>query len=232
MTEQPTTEADLGDEDVPSNGTAAWATFMNLQEMEEASRSLTPLPWAVHPDPDRAGLFYVSGPPETEIIAEGLTEENARNLVFFVNAIPEALEQFEDLAKLWDALADGIPTGTDEVSPYLDTIGKYQMEIAQLAANPAPIPEVTKASELSFMHVGHTLVLDGLEMTEVNYSPITSISTVGDFVKVTLGESSTTTLLLPQDAPVKVAVMGPILNYMPEAFSDPNEDPKSSPAEG
>lgn len=194
------------DEGVPSTGIANWASFKHLSEIEEALTALTPLPWSAHPDPDREGQYYLGGPPETEVVAEGLTRENAETLVYFINALPEALEHFEDLARLWDVLNDGTLESGDELGTYVEIIGKYQMRIAQLEDNPAPVPEASTAQDLTFMHVGSFLNVPSAG--DVGYGPITSVIDSGDYIRVALANS--TTLLLPPDVPVEVEVVGEV----------------------
>lgn len=191
-------------EDAPTTGIASWAAMSHLTKIEELVRMLTPTSWAVHPDPDAPGSFYISGPPETAVVAEKMTEQDARAVVALINELPEALEYFEDLARLWDVLNDGVlGSDSDELSTYLEIIRKYQMHIAQLEDNPAPIPPVEVAGDISFMHVGHYLKHEDL------YEPIVSVSQDKDELTVLqVGSSNNILLYLPKTFSVEVDVVG------------------------
>ena len=139
---------------IPPKGIAEWAAFKHFERMEEILKRLTRLSWSIRQDSQNPGTYYIAGPPETEVVAEGLTQENAQAIADLVNELPEALEYFESLAKLWDILSDGDLDEHSELSNYIGVIESYQLRIAQLEANPSPIPEVATAADLSYMHVG------------------------------------------------------------------------------
>ena len=183
---------------------AQWASFQQLTRLDESLKVLTSQPWAVHEDPATKGRFYISGPPETEIVAEGLTQNNALVLVNIINSLPEVVENYADLAKLWDALADGVVDSPQDSDIFIEVVRKYQMRIAQLEGNPSPIPEASTASDLSFMHVGHYLEVYGMS------EPIGSVfhDENGAFIRVTMGNSNIVVYLDPQTA-VKVHTVGP-----------------------
>ena len=139
---------------IPPKGIAEWAAFKHFEHMEEILTRLTKLSWSIRPDSQNPGTYYIAGPPETEVVAEGLSLENAQAIADLVNELPEALEYFESLAKLWDVLSDGDLDDYSELDNYLKVIEGYQLKIAQLEGNPEPTPAVTTAADLSFMHVG------------------------------------------------------------------------------
>lgn len=182
-----------------------WPTFQNFTRLNESLKDLTSQPWAVHEDPATKGRFYISGPPETEIVAEGLTQNNALVLVNIINSLPEVVGSYAELASLWDSLAGNGPNGfPSNPDIFVDTVRKYQMKIAQLEGNPSPIPEANTASDLSFMHVGHYLEVYGMS------EPIGSVfhDENGAFIRITMGNSNIVVYLDPQTA-VKVHIVGP-----------------------
>lgn len=190
--------------DVPGRGIAKWAAFKHFARINEVLGTLTPLGWSVHHDPQRPGTCYIAGAPETAVVAEGLTIEDANNIVFLVNEMPEAVEHFEELARLWDVLVEGAPENFQEITDYLDTIIDYQVKIAQLEENPSPVPPVAVAEDLNYMHIGHFLVTpDG----EGAHMPILSATQRGNKVVVRLGDGDkTVTYVLNKDEPVNIVI--------------------------
>lgn len=213
--------AEVLEDDAPQQGIASWAAMIHLRKIEEVIRDLTPTPWAVHPDPDKPGSFYISGPPDTRVVAEGLTQEDATSILYLINELPETIEYFEDLAKLWDVLNDGaIESKAGELNVYLDIIAKYQTHIAQLEANPAPIPEVSTAKDLSFMHVGHMITVGEAEMG----IPIVSVDQRNEsFAIVTAGYDNNIVFYLPKDQPVTVTIVGSLAQWLPEEEAEEAE---------
>ena len=210
----------------PDESIAQWAAFAHLEAVETAVQSMLPLPWSMHPDPGREGLYYISGPPETDVIMEGLTYDNARTLLYLVSNIPQAIEYFRDLAKLWDVLADSALTGSGDLKTYFDVVAKYQMEIAQLEGNPAPIPEVAKAGDLTYMHVGHFVQIPTMG-GDANYSPLVSVRHLeGGFVAIELGGMRNTLIYLPEDMALSVAVIdsSPWLDGKSQVQEAPTEE--------
>lgn len=191
-------------EELEQGSVAQWAAFQQLVALDESLKILTSQPWSVHEDPATMGRFYISGPPETEIVAEGLTLNNAVVLVSIVNSLPEVVENYADLAKLWDALSDGVVDSPRDSDIFIEVVRKYQIRIAQLEGNPSPIPEATTASDLSFLHIGHYLDVYGMSepIGHVFHDPSR------EFVRVTMGNSNILVYLDPQ-TPVKVNVVGP-----------------------
>ena len=204
----------------PERNVAEWAAYQHFQDIYEAFKNLTPLGWAMHPEPDGGGRFYIGGPPDTEVIAEGLTQENAEAIVNVVNNLPEALEYFEDLAKMWDLAMDlnddGEEKDKDEFFHTItDVVNRYQIRIAQAEANPAPVPAVATAEDLSYMHVGHLLTVEGV----VSAAPIVGVQAAGDtLVRVTLAQGyRETTLIIPKTIPASVSLLGKIAEIAPQS---------------
>lgn len=227
MTDELMQLPDAFEEDIPDRGIASWAAFIHFEKINEVLKGLTPLPWSVHPDPEREGTYYISGAPDTAVVAEGLTQKDAFNILYLINELPEAVEHFEELAKLWDVLVDGAPGRVEEVTDYLDTIASYQMKIAQLEANAAPIPEVQVAGDLSFMHIGHYLQAPGF--SDIDEVPIVSVKHIGDFVKVTMHMDNSQVAILPKDLEVGVKVVGRLEQSQPAQVSGGSSDEITNP---
>lgn len=207
--------------DEPTSKVAEWTAVTHLSRIEGYLGMLTTGPWAVHPDPESPGTYYLSGPPETRVVAEGLTLEDANAILGVINELPETLEYFTDLARLWDVFNDGIlDSQSDELRTYLEVISKYQMHIAQLEGNPAPIPEVSSAADLSFMHVGHLLTVEG---TEYDALPIVAVSRAGELVSIRAGAVNEVHLILSPDHPVQVTVFGQMAKLLPSS-TDADEE--------
>ena len=223
MTEELAQMLEAFNEDIPERGIASWAAFIHFEKMNEVLRTLSPLPWSVRPDPERPGTFYIAGAPDSSIVAEGLTQEDAMNILYLINEMPEAVEHFEELARLWDVLVEGAPNRFDEVTAYLNTIQEYQIKIAQLEAEAAPIPEVSSAGDLSFMHIGHFIVGSGIP--ELDEQPIVAVSSDGDFVRVNYGRENSNLAVLPKSLPLQVEIVGSISQFKPleETGGSPNE---------
>lgn len=195
----------------PESGITQWAAFKHFAAINDVLATLTPLEWSVHLDPERPGTYYIAGAPETAVVAEGLTLDDANSIVFLVNELPGAIEHFEELSRMWDVLLDGSPSDFTEISDYLDTINEYQVKIAQLEGTPAVIPETSVAGDLTFMHVGHFLSVLSMESPDSNdhvvaSDPILYVANVQGKVKVTLGGGANTTYILNPDEPVKVTI--------------------------
>lgn len=196
------------DVEVEEEGLASWASFIHLQKIEAAIRALTPMPWRVMPDPEDEEKFYIAGPPETRVVMEGMNQEDAENIVYLINNLPEAIEHFEDLAQLWDALTSGEPDTWEKFDDYLEVIRRYQMHIAQLEGTAAVIPSVSTAADLTFMHIGSWLRVRTSGPENSLYQPIQMVSEVEDFIEVTLGGNGPTTVVmyLPKDMAVHVEI--------------------------
>ena len=200
------------DQAMPQRNIAEWAAFQHFQDINKILQKLTPLNWTAHPDPESEGLYYIGGPPDTNVVAEGLKQEDAESIVTLINELPEAIEYFEDLAKLWDVAVDlgddGEEIDYEVIFPTItEVVNKYQLRIAQLEANPAPVPEVAVASDLTYMHVGHLLQVPALDRGSL---PIVGVKQSGDFVEVSCAMGKDTIILLHKDTPVEVQILGPL----------------------
>lgn len=206
--EEPVEEVEEVEEETDESNLATWASITFLKNVEEAIRNLTPMPWRVLPDPVEEDMFYVAGPPETKVIAERMSEEDARNLVYLVNNLPEAIEHFEDLAQLWDALYSGEPDNRTRVDDYLEVINRYQIHIAQLMGTASVVPEVSKASDLTFMHIGSWISIPTMgDGQTTSYLPISMVADRGDFMEVTLHlDMKEYIVYLPKDMEVLVSI--------------------------
>ena len=200
------------EEVAPPRNVTEWAAYQHFQEINTLLRDLTPMNWTAHADPEREGTYYIGGPPDTEIIAENLTKENAESIVKIINDLPEAVEYFEDLSKLWDAAMDmgttAEPANTSDIfSTIMEVVNRYQLRIAQAEANPAPVPAATIAGELNYMHIGHLLTF---ESAGVESLPLTGIFPAGDeYVRVVLARPDADQhIILPLEAPVEVTLVG------------------------
>lgn len=207
MTDYPTQPLGLDEpqDDIPDRGITQWSAFKHFADINRLLATLTPLAWGVHLDPERPGTFYIAGAPETAVVAEGMTLENAQSIVSLINELPEAIEHFEELSRLWDVLLDGAPTDFKEVTDYLDTIHNYQMRIAQLEGDPAIIPPVSVAGDLTFMHIGQ-FFSQGEDDDDAPYEPILGVVAKGGKVKVIIGTEPKTIYILNKDEPVKVNI--------------------------
>lgn len=208
MTEELTAPAPEYAEEVEGSRTSDWEITRILNDIGLRLEATTSHPWRVQEDPDPSRGYYISGPPETRIIAEGMTESDAKSVVSIMNMLPDALEHMQDVITLWEALEDGSINTYEEASAYLEVIDRYQKRIAQLSGDPAPIPEVSTAGDLNFMHVGLQLRSADLFTDDLNRDgvSITSVSSLPNgYVKVsayTLGSKQY--YFLPADAKVEV----------------------------
>lgn len=234
-------------EPAPETEVARWAATKHLDEVEAALSAITPLPWTMHRDPARTETFYISGPPDTEVVMEGLTYDNARNILFLMRSLPETGEFFRDLASLWDVLADAELRGGTEESTYFDIVSGYQLKIAQLEGSPAPVPAVEKAGDLSFMHIGHLLVLDTVNSGPADpsgaspdgdnkvYTKILAVKPsqlITDGVRVVTSYEGS--IHLPADTPVTVLINQPRdweIEESPETAPPPEAEEVTPPTE-
>jgi hypothetical protein len=141
-----------------------WGDIQELRELKEVLPKLTPLPWSMHMDPTKVGeqTYYISGPPDTSVVMDNLTYDNASMILRIVNSVSAAVEAFDRLAQTVELLeTEPDPTSIHKL------IQQYQLKIAQLSGEPTPIPEVSKAQDLSFMHIGQTLTLPGGETFQI-----------------------------------------------------------------
>lgn len=198
----PPTITEEGEEQLSST-ISQWADLAHLQEVEDSYQGLNPSSWSMHRDPTKEDVYYISG--ADSVVMEGLSYENASHLMSLVQSIPTAIESFQDLSKMWNIVGDEALESPDGMNEFFKLIHKYQLRIAQLEGNSSPVPEVTKASDLTFMHVGHKLRIpgsDGMTMPihQVYQDP-------SGFTRVNLG-SGNTVAYLPPDMEVSVQVQG------------------------
>ena len=197
-----------------------WYAFKLFQQITLACRALTSTPWMARPNLDPSQGWYLSGPPETRIVAEGLTQDDAQSLAFLINKLPEAAEAFEDLAKLWTLFEDGT-IKYEEISSYLDIVGRYQTRLAIATGDPKVIPEVETAGELSFLHIGTQVSLpDGYYDDDIT-PPIINVKDLGEVVSLTVGYDVENRIILPKDTKVTVHNYGPVTRYLPSTESSP-----------
>lgn len=162
-------------------------------------------PLAVRPDLVNDGKFYLTGPPDTEILAEGLTYNLAHALLDLLNVdIFNALERIEELEQAFSIQEER--HRSDE--GYLNrTIDQLQLEVAQLEANPAPIPVPKTAGELTHLHVGSTII-------EPIYSRIVALREEGVFVVVSRGVDGP--VVLHKDTPIAIEFKKPYKTPQPD----------------
>ena len=197
-----------------------WYAFKLFQQITIACRALTSAPWMARPNLDPSQGWYLSGPPETRIVAEGLTQDDAQSLAFLINKLPEAAEAFEDLAKLWTLFEDG-SIKYEEISSYLEIVGRYQTRLAIATGDPNVIPEVATAGELSFLHIGTQVSLPEGYYDDDITPPIINVKDLGEVVSLTVGYDVENRIILPKDTKVTVYNYGPVTRYLPSTESSP-----------
>ena len=197
-----------------------WYAFKLFQQITLACRALTSTPWMARPNLDPSQGWYLSGPPETRIVAEGLTQDDAQSLAFLINKLPEAAEAFEDLAKLWTLFEDG-SIKYEEISSYLEIVGRYQTRLAVATGDPKVIPEVETAGELSFLHIGTQISLPEGYYDDDITPPIINVKDLGEVVSLTVGYDVENRIILPKDTKVTVHNYGSVTRYLPSTESSP-----------
>ena len=197
-----------------------WYAFKLFQQITLACRALTSTPWMARPNLDPSQGWYLSGPPETRIVAEGLTKDDAQSLAFLINKLPEAAEAFEDLAKLWTLFEDGA-IKYEEISSYLEIVGRYQTRLAVATGDPKVIPEVETAGELSFLHIGTQVSLPEGYYDDDITPPIINVKDLGEVVSLTVGYDVENRIILPKDTKVTVHNYGSVTRYLPSTESSP-----------
>ena len=183
-----------------------WAIFKDVEVLRRVHRELPQGYLSVRQDIDPTRGFYIAGPPETYIIAEGLREDDAYAIVSILNTYLQLLDNFEQLREIL-TLQLGVPLGQGiaDVDDYLDIIDQYQLRIAQAEGTPAAIPPVTTAADLTFMHIGLYLSLSDEWGGGSTPWQITAIATVGESVRVhySVGDSSGV-YVMHKDTPVSI----------------------------
>lgn len=177
-----------------------WGDIQELRELKEVLPKLTPLPWSMHMDPTKEGeqTYYISGPPDTSVVMDNLTYDDASTILKIVNSVSTAVEAFDRLAQTVELLeTEPDPTSIHKL------IREYQLKIAQMSGEPTPIPEVSKAQDLSFMHIGQTLTLPGGDTF-----PIYHVEQKPGFTVVHLGDERTIAYFLP-DSEIGVNIETP-----------------------
>lgn len=204
---------DMTEDNIPTSPELAhdailngWRIFQLAHAYRDFLDTLTPLPWSAREDLQGTGSYYIAGPPESRVVAEGMRGEDAIAIVNMVNAAPALLEGFNDIAEVL-ALQLGVksPVGEEvDHDDYLDIIDKYQLRLAQAEGSPESIPEVKVAGDLSFLHVG--MAID--ELPDFRLSGDLQIYTVTQVEKATIIRTGTSTIVLPSDTPISVRPLG------------------------
>lgn len=193
---------------VPESGTPSieWPALQTFSEIREELQRMTPRPWGYHQDPARPGTYYISGAPNTNVVAEGLSFEDASGLTRAISMLGKLEAEYKMMSALWDSLAVDDVAGAFNPSEFMKAINSFQLEIAQLQGNPAPLPPVATAGDLTFMHIGQNLIIPGFEPL-----PILLVEVVGDgFVKVTTGYGASSNLILSPETKVELEVLPPL----------------------
>lgn len=158
---------------------STWPSDDSIKSIRETLSELPPPPWRFAPDPASPGTYYVSGPADTRIIAEGLSEQDAYNLSHLASLLPQATEQWEEVKNMWDQLEAGDSEGFERRA--LKVINDLQLKLAQYEGTTAIVPEVHTVGDLNSLHVGHTLVVGDARF------PVSAVSTIGELVAVDSG---------------------------------------------
>lgn len=194
---------------------STWPPDDSIKSIREALSELPPPPWRFAPDPASPGTYYVSGPADTRIIAEGLSEQDAYNLSHLASLLPQATEHWEEVKNMWYQLEAGDSEGFETRA--LKVINDLQLKLAQYEGTMAIVPEVHTVGDLNSLHVGHTLVVGDSRFS------VSAVSTVGELIAVDSGNG--VLLYLSPDTP---AVIEPSYPYSMVQ----REDEEPVPAEG
>lgn len=185
-----------------SSEISKWADLAHLQSVEDEYSRLNTSTWSMHNDPTKENSYYITS--DNGVVMEGLSYETASGVLSLIRNIPEAIESFKDLSKMWNLVGDEALNSPEDSDEFIKLIHKYQLRIAQLEGSSAPVPEVSKASDLSFMHIGHPMLLPGAEEPLPIYSVHQSPE---GFTRVSVGSDSTVAYL-PPDMNITVQVRG------------------------
>lgn len=196
-----------------SEETELWPTADSIDVLNDIMGELPPPPWKYAPDPANPGTFYVSGPADTRIVAEGMTEQDAANLVYLAGAVPQATSFWEDVRQLWHKMESGDAQGFETRA--LKIINDLQMRIAQYEGTTAVVPEVTTVGDLNALHVGHTV-----EIGEAKFN-VASVHQFGDLISIDAGNG--VLLYLNPDTPASIEVSPPFEFRSGEVANDPTE---------
>lgn len=134
-----------------------WPNNETTLKVQSLLDSLPPLPWRVHADPLTPERYYISGPPGTSIIMEGLQESDAFSIVSLFNNLPDVFNFWEDVAQLWE----GESSGNDPTYTTLKLFRRMQMELAKFQGTNAIVPLASTAADLNILHVGSYVSIAG-----------------------------------------------------------------------
>ena len=154
----------------------------------------TPLPWTVRSDEDK---FYISGPPDTRVVADNMEERDAKLIVELVNSSRRWLRDSQFMYDYFAGNGEAIPEET--VSDALvEWVRELLIELAQAKGSPIVVPEASTAGDLTLLHRGCSVEVGGGRVFTVK-----DIREDGDFVVIEqmFNES---VVYLQNDIPVKV----------------------------
>ena len=179
--------------------------FERTQYIRRLLNDATPGPYAVRLSPGadpEDGAYYISGAPDSRVVADNLSLSDAILITHLINYVPELLTEIEQVQRIV------MSTGPEQA--LLNVVKQYQEKIGQLSGDPAPIPAAKTAADLSFLHVGCYLYVGGEPMGEDGMSEawayrILSVRQSGSAlpVEVEVYPKDRVLLLLP-DTPVTV----------------------------
>lgn len=187
---------------------ASWDASILVESLSQTMRSGTPLPWYVRENADPANGYYLSGPPETRIVADSLSQEDVIKISTVFNNLPDLLEYFRDLLNLWNSQS------SNDSNLLFRAISNFQIKLALAEGLDRLAPEVKTAEDITFRHIGGWLF-----SKDAVAGRIRSVSRSGDLVHINLdGEEGRNAFLSP-DLPVSVSFDG---DPFPEKTTPPN----------
>lgn len=188
---------------------ASWDASILVESLSQALMSGTPLPWYVREDADPAKGYYLSGPPETRIVADSLSQEDVIKISTVFNDLPDLLEHFRDLLNLWNS-----QSSDDSNRLFFQSISNFQIKLALAEGGDRLAPEVKTAEDITFRHIGGWLF-----SKDAVAGRIRSVSRSGDLVCIGLDSGEDITAFLSPDLPVSVVFDG---DPFPEKTTPPN----------
>lgn len=149
----------------------------------------TAQPWTVQQDVD--GTYYIAGAPDTKVVADNLSKADAEGIVAIMSNAWDYSQEIHNLAK--------IITDPDNPDPMLELVREYHEELGRLQGTIAPIPSVSVAGDLNFLHVGSYL-----KVGEHTQFPIYGVTAPEGDDLVSVATYDGRTLLLAKDTPIQI----------------------------
>lgn len=135
---------------------ATYSTVLDLAksiERKMVDAFHTPLPWTAREGEDG---WYIAGPPETSVVVEGVSKNDALLITDIVNSAARIASHNILLHKTLFENDDELSEGA-----VFDLARRLTIELAQATGNPIQLPDVKTAKDLSTLHTGCQISVEG-----------------------------------------------------------------------